>query len=579
MQEFGRAYVSTDGYERYLILRYQVLSQSSSSNSSIVKVQVVLSSQYDFQASEVGWSVNGGAYQWDTRYYWYAGETVLWDNNLTIYHNSSGVGTLNVSATIQSTYGVSGTVNGSASLPTIPRYANITSFSVSKKDETSVTFNWSASSICDYAWYSTNNGSSWTGYDIPDNTSGSFTVSGLSAGTTYNFKLRIRRKDSQLTTTSGTKQQTTYNYPYVSAIGTSNLTIGNSQTLTLYNPLSRNVTVYMKKDNTSGTQFYSGTTNKTSITFTPNSENMYASIPSLTSANCVYYCTYSSHTVSTKSGTYTINANESKPIFEDFDYSTDLSELTGNNETIINGKTTTTITITSVNKAVARNSATINRYSIVIGNIEPKLVNYSNDDVSTTINNCNNDIIKVTAIDSRGLETTITKTIPNFLSYFSPTFVFNDIDREDGIEEEAYLNMELSFWNYSFGLKRNNITSLKYRLKESSASDYSEWYSINLGSLIISGEKATINNLLIFADGISGGFIVGKEYNLQLQVTDGNEDANVILSTIESDIFNLNDGQVAFSILKDNNGEYHIGINGMPSTSYTLKVYGTISNS
>jgi len=42
-------------------------------------------------------------------------------------------------------------------------------------------------------------------------------------------------------------------------------------------------------------------------------------------------------------------------------------------------------------------------------------------------------------------------------------------------------------------------------------------------------------------------------------------------------MFYLSDGKVAFSILRDNDGEYHIGLNGMPDLDYTLKVHGNIS--
>ena len=100
-------------------------------------------------------------------------------------------------------------------LTQIPRQTSITKFTVSKRNETSFTINWQTADIIDYVWYSTNNGSSWTGYNVADGTSGSFNISGLSPNTTYNCKLRVRRKDSQLTTDSGTVSQTTYKAPNI----------------------------------------------------------------------------------------------------------------------------------------------------------------------------------------------------------------------------------------------------------------------------------------------------------------------------------------------------------------------------
>lgn len=488
-------------------------------------------------------------------------------------HNSDGTKTVNASASIKfSTWNKTLTVSGSATLPTIPRYATITSFSVSKRDETSVKYSFSANATLDHAKYSTDNGSTW--HDLPTTD----IVSGLSAGTTYNFKLRVKRADSQLWTESSTVQQTTYNYPYCT--NSPNFTIGNNLTLSFYNPLNRNITISIIGSD--GTVHGTDTTTGTSITGYNNSEWQnwwYSTIPNATSGKYQVKVVYGNIIRTRNNGnTYSINANNCKPTFSNFEYSTDLSNLTGDNNTIINGKTNTTVTISTLNKAVGKNSATIQRYSIQCGNQTPKLINYStSSSVSTTLQNCNSDIIKVTAIDSRGLETTVNKTVTNFKNYFAPTFMSYNIDRENGIDTTAYLDTKIQFWNYNFGNEDNTIKSLKYRVKENSSTTWSNWFNINTSSLVINNEQATLTNYLVYIDGVSTGFTVGTIYNLQLQVTDGSSDN--LLSTTESGIFNLTDGQVAISILKDNNGQYHIGINGMPDLNKTLKVHGTIANS
>jgi len=267
-----------------------------------------------------------------------------------------------------------------------------------------------------------------------------------------------------------------------------------------------------------------------------------------------------------------VNGN---PTFTDFEYSTDLQEMTGNNETVVNGMTKITFTITPSNKAVANKGASILRYSFVCGS-QSVLANYSDDKITVTLQNCTTNIIKITAIDSRGFETTVTKTIPYFRTYFAPSFISMSAERESGVEETTYLNMRLTFWNYSFGVKNNSIKSIKYRFKETgSSSDWSEWYLINTNKLTINKEEATLTDISIYLDGLSQGFTIGKAYDLQLSVSDGYDD--YILNTIESNVFYLSDGKVAFSILRDNDGEYHIGLNGMPDLDYTLKVHGNIS--
>lgn len=87
-------------------------------------------------------------------------------------------------------------------------HTTITKFEVNKvtgrSDQLKIT--WAAGNACDYGWYSTDNGKTWIGgLSYPDQI-----ISGLSSGTSYNIKIRVRRQDSQMTTDSGTVTQTTY---------------------------------------------------------------------------------------------------------------------------------------------------------------------------------------------------------------------------------------------------------------------------------------------------------------------------------------------------------------------------------
>lgn len=86
-------------------------------------------------------------------------------------------------------------------------YANITSFTVSKRDATSLTVNWGADVTCDALQYAINDGN-WVGASGT-----SFVVSGLSPNTGYNIKIQVRRQDSQQWTASGNYWQSTYRLP------------------------------------------------------------------------------------------------------------------------------------------------------------------------------------------------------------------------------------------------------------------------------------------------------------------------------------------------------------------------------
>lgn len=94
--------------------------------------------------------------------------------------------------------------SGTHTVSSIPRYANFTEHYVSSYSSSSVTIRWNADSSIDWVQYSLNGGA-WT------DTSGlAYTISGLSSGTNYNIRTRIRRSDSGLWTESGYLYFTTF---------------------------------------------------------------------------------------------------------------------------------------------------------------------------------------------------------------------------------------------------------------------------------------------------------------------------------------------------------------------------------
>lgn len=502
------------------------------------------------------------------------------NGTLEATHNPDGTGSLNFEVSIDASaeyggggYGLECTFQKTFTLENIPRYTTIKSFTVSKRNETSVTCNFSTANICDYAWYSTNNGSTWHGYDISDGTSGSFNVTGLSPNTTYNFKLRVRRKDSQLTTDSGTVTQTTYkaptqglnsktentiqmnwhldntadyiwystnngstwtaigsingtdgayvitglsagttyniktrlrrkssqttydtgaiaiatyNYPYVSAISKNPLTIGNAQTLTLYNPLSRSVTVKMNQNSASGTQLYSGTTSGTSISFTPNANTLYATIPNSVSGNCVYSVIYGSSKKSTTVCTYKIVGTE-KPIFSNFDFQNvnttiynggkTLYDLTGNNQIIVKGFSNIRATVTAANKATATNYASMKNYSLTVGTkvAENSTLTYP---LNMTANAVDGQNVIVAAVDTRGTSTAVIKqaTFKNYTDLAISNF---SLARNDnGAGTNAIISFRGTFWNNSFGAINNTIVSATFKYRKTNESAWSSEYAI-----------------------------------------------------------------------------------------------------
>ncbi len=199
-------------------LAYKITSQSIANNTSVVlsRLQVrSTSSTYATYGYNQTTTIQGhtlSAQSFDMR------STNTWQNfgdkELTFTHDADGskTKTLTASFTTTATSGYSlksGSVSVEVEFPKIARYATANQ-SLKSKTSSSITMNWASDSTIDYIWYSSNNGSSWTGLDVTDGTSGSYTISSLSANTTYNIKTRVRRKDSQLTTDSSALSVTTH---------------------------------------------------------------------------------------------------------------------------------------------------------------------------------------------------------------------------------------------------------------------------------------------------------------------------------------------------------------------------------
>ncbi len=498
-----------------------------------------------------------------------------------IIHNDDGTKTIRVTFNYSPNSGASYLPQSSkltadaVALTSIPRYATINSFTVAQRDETSFTFSFTANAICDYIWYSTNNGNNWTGLDITDGTSATFNVTGLSANTSYNCKLRVRRKDSQLNTDSSVVAKSTYDYPKVAYVGSSELTIGNEQTLTIYNPLGRNITIKMNKTNVSGTQLYSGTSSTAGqsvlFKFTPNATTMYNSIPNDASASCVYSVVYSNISTKTTTGNYTykIKGNE-YPTFADanWSYSANLTSLTNDNQVAIDNQSTITVTIDNV--ATSSYGANIDKYAIKWGTGETKYIQAGS--TSTTVTGNGNSLI-VTVYDKRGLPKETIKTINN-ISYINIS-INNDIntERTNGVEAGTKLNLSGTFYNAKFGTNgvQNTLYSAKYYVSTNGTTWSSAYPSGDAmkNAITVNGNNFALDDFDIHANGSSGGFTIGTRYYVKVEI----KDAQGLLSMATATT-TVTDGKIGRDVYQDSNGDYHTGINGLADSNYNEKVYG-----
>lgn len=444
-----------------------------------------------------------------------------------------------------------------------------------RKTETSISMNWSADSTVDMIYYSTDNGSTWSSGISVNATSGIYSIEGLTSYTNYKIKTRVRRKATQTLSNTSATSVTTYQFPYVTKVGTADLTIGNSQTLTLYNPLLRDVEVFMYQNDT-GIRLYAGGTMKDSITFTPDASTMYSSIPNSTDGKCYYYCVYRGEIKAYKNGTYKIKGTE-KPTFTNFTYNdgdTVTTALTGNNQILVKSLSDVNVIVTAANKAVGKNSATIKKYRVKIGNQTTEMAYSSSSTVSAALSNVTTGTIQVTAIDSRGLETTVTKTA-TFKNWTKPVFNTVKVDRENGIGTTGLLNLKVSFWNANFGAVANQITKFSYRYKKSTDSSYSTFIDItNRMTKNNNGYYINASNAFLPVTDESTTatvFEVGYEYNIQFACVDKSE------IVVYSNYITLNSGIPCTAKQKNSDGTYSIGINKLPDSKYALDLKGDVN--
>lgn len=425
---------STQG-SRYMYAKATQTTNGSSANTSTINWTITTAGDSDTYYD------TGPTYLWIGGVQRYYKARVSWSSlafpakagstsgSYTLTHNNDGSVAdqeIKLSTAIFTGAWNASTVSKTWTLDKIARYFSSTpSISLASRTETSITLNWSTSETCSaIAW--NGGGSNFTTTGVPG-TSGTVTFTGLTANTTYNIYGTFTRSDSSLTSNSSTGSYTTYNYPHITAVGTSNLTIGGSQTLTLYNPLSRTVTIKMYKSD--GTLLHTtGTTTGTSITFTPTAATLYSSIPSNQSANCYYsaICSSPSKTMNTSSSyTYKVTGNETPTLatanVSTYDVTTAVTGITGQTAAggwLVQGLSQLKVAITAA--ATAKNSATISKYEVTFAGVTKTLSVGTTGGTWGVFNGSGNQTVSIKVTDSRGLSSTITKTV-NYVAYRAPS--------------------------------------------------------------------------------------------------------------------------------------------------------------
>lgn len=495
---------STANQRPYGVLTVKETATSTANNTSTLSISLVLKRPSSISSSATktaSCTINGTKYTWSGTIGG-SGDKTLISKTQTVTHNTDGTKSISIAASIDLDItwgGVSiGTISGSGTmtLTKIPRYATVTQ-SLAARTETTISMNWTSDSTIDYIWYSTNNGSSWVGINITDGKTGSYTISGRAANTTYQIKTRVRRKDSQLTTDSSALSVTTYAYPYCNS--TPNFTIGNKFTIGLYNPLKRSVTVnILGADNSQCTNDTTTGTSVTGFAGTTVVNNFYASIPNAKSGTYKVKVTYGSNVSTVNGGTYSINQNICLPSISTVTYqdtNSTTTAITDNNQQIISNQSKVKFTATGLS---AINSASISTCKLSLnGNTYNMTISGTTATVSNlTIDSGSNLNGTVTLTDSRGLTATKNVTV-TMLDWVLPTAIIS-LQRQNNFYSETDINVNA---DYSSIDSKNTIT-IKVRYKKTTNSTWSTYQTLQ------DGVTSTLNLDNLY------------EWNVQIVVTD-----------------------------------------------------------
>lgn len=455
---------STSNQRPYGVLTVKETATNATNNTSTLSITLVLKRPSAISSSaskSASCTINGTKYTWSGTIGG-SGDKTLISKTQTVTHNTDGTKTINIAAsiTLDITWGgVSlGTISNSdtMTLTAIARYASITQ-TLSAKTETTATIKWVSDAIVDYIWYSKNNGSSWTGINVSDGTSGTYTISGLTADTTYQVKTRVRRKDSQLTKDSSALAVTTYAYPYANSMPS--LTIGDKLTIGLFNPLNRSVTVNILGADDS--QISNDTTSGTSITGYNNEtvqNRFYASIPNAQSGTYKVKVTYGSIVTTKTGGTYKVNPNVCAPSIGSVAYEDVNSAsvaLTENAQDIVRNQSVVRYTAGGL---TAQKSASVSSCKVVVnGNTYNLTVSGSSATGGNAVIDSGTPIEAVfTVTDSRGLTGTKKITV-NMLDWSNPTAILS-ILRQNNYYSETDIKVDARFAS----INGNNSVTITY---------------------------------------------------------------------------------------------------------------------
>ena len=554
----------------YYFINWQLAGQSIAGNYSTINWQAYVHYTSADAQLDNGYASLGGATRWSNsgRIYNFASNYTTRDQavasgSFTIGHDTNGNCTLAVSGNIVIYSGNNSGGSGSWTLPTIPRYAAYLSNTPYAENITGVSFDVTVQSdvLCDNLATSLDGGA-WVYWSGDFNGWKTVTLGGaLTAGAVHTFKTSIRRKDSQLWTESTTKNVTTL-APATITGGSASLTDEGNPYITFTNPTGSTMDVWLEV-NPSGTHYAERTgipnTGTYTWTLTTTERNqLRATIPNSNTGTLrmgLYTNLGGTHTyTSVKDITLSIiNAN---PIFTTISYEDidgNVSDVTGNNQYIVQNESDLIVTILSANKAVAQKGATMIKYTFSVANVAAEQA-YSTSTIDKdleALSSSTNQTLTVSAVDSRGNITPVTATV--LVLPYSPPVVNVSATRLNNFEADTTLVVGGTFSRLTVSsVDKNTIgaTAVEYRYRQDGGT-WGGWTAMTrtLGT----GTFTTTN--------VSLTLVNSSVFDFEVRATD------TLSATTQSVTV---DRGVPIFMISDNLNS--IGVGKMPTNSNTLEI-------
>lgn len=432
-------------------------------------------------------------------------------------------------------------------LTTIPRYAGITSFTIS--DVTCIQFkiNYAVDRAIDAAQYSINGGA-WAG--LPSDG----IISGAS-GTSYTVKIRVKATASQLWTTTGELAVTTVALSSISSSADFDLESALAVTISrpstsLYHDLTLEA-------------YYDGAWNNVPLTSAQPNKTTSASLnPAFASVSTLFTKHPTSKTVSTrikmvvrwgssgtiqgtiyKTGTANIvNANPTIASVSYVDFDTAVQTILGDNQKILRNKSFLRVT---AGAATSQKGATLANYKVTIGGNNFTTLAGSGVTSETgkiiavgLVNQSANQTVVLTVTDSRGNIATRSFTV-QVLDYQGPQILQSVPQRLNSYEASTTMLVEGRRYAVKPAGVDINEVYLRYRIKENPSGTYGPWVTLTKSNGSVSGLWQAIAVDQYMAD-----YPNTKSYTVELQISDK-------FTAWTSTLLELSEGIAILRMLKD----------------------------